>query len=179
MRQRDDNSTEAAGTTAIVVLFADVTDRIHRWHVHTREPGLPAHVSLMFPFKQLDDISEGDLDRLRSLFEAEPTGPVTFARTARFPGVVYLEPEDDGRFRRLTEELTELFPDHPPYGGAFDEVIPHLTVTFSAVEEELDLVERELAPHLPLETRVDEAWLMHFDGEEWSTEMRFAFREAL
>ena len=48
------------------------------------------------------------------------------------PGVVYLAPEPAGPVLRLTAAVVAQFPDYPPYEGAFDVVIPHLTLVESA-----------------------------------------------
>ena len=166
-----------AGETAVVVLLHEVDERIRRWHIRTQPVGLPAHITLAYPFKPIEDVTEHDLELLRSVFASETSHVITLARTGRFPGVLYLEPEDDARFRRLTDEITELWPEYPPYGGAFEDVIPHVTVNHGLPEHELDVVEHELASHLPMQAFAHEGWLMTFDGEEWSTEARFAFRE--
>ena len=50
---------------------------------------------------------------------------VRFERVRRFPGVVWLDPEPAEPFRSLTAAIVARWPDHPPYGGVFDEVIPH------------------------------------------------------
>ena len=46
------------------------------------------------------------------------------------PAVLYIAPEPDGPFRELTDALAQAFPEHPPYDGAFAEVVPHLTVAW-------------------------------------------------
>jgi 2'-5' RNA ligase len=163
------------GDTAIVLLCHEVDEHLLRWHVGIEPGELPAHITLLFPFKPLDEITDEDLTLLSDLFAAEPTEPIRFVRTGRFPGFLYLEPEDDARFRKLTNELTALWPEYRPYGGSFDDVIPHLTVTSALPEPELDAIERELLPHLPFETVPLEAWLMNFDGDEWSCDARFPF----
>ena len=57
------------------------------------------------------------------------------ASVGRWPDVVYLAPEPDAPFRRLTAALASAFPDYPPYEGAHEEVIPHLTVARDAPED--------------------------------------------
>ncbi len=61
------------------------------------------------------------------------------------------------RFSRLIDDLVAAFPHHPPYGGAFDEVIPHLTITESA-DAPLAEIAAAAAGSLPFErpvTRLD------------------------
>ena len=54
---------------------------------------------------------------------------------ARFPSVLYLKPEPDAALRAIIEGVVERFPEHPPYGGAFEELAPHLTVAQSGDED--------------------------------------------
>ena len=42
--------------------------------------------------------------------------------------MLWLDPEPADPFRSLTAAVWAAFPQHPPYGGAYDEVVPHLTV---------------------------------------------------
>ena len=42
--------------------------------------------------------------------------------------VLYLAPRPDGPFRALTRAVCAAFPGYLPYGGAFADTIPHLTV---------------------------------------------------
>ena len=78
---------------------------------------------------------------------------MSFTRVGRFPTVVYLAPEPDTPFARLTAEIAARYPDHPPYGGAFEEVVPHLTVAESATAP-LDQIALAAADHLPIRHRV-------------------------
>jgi hypothetical protein len=38
--------------------------------------------------------------------------------------VLWLEPEDDAPFRSLTESVHREFPNYPPFGGQFEDVVP-------------------------------------------------------
>jgi 2'-5' RNA ligase len=78
---------------------------------------------------------------------------VAFRRVARFPRVVYLVPEPSAPIARLTAAVTARYPGHPPYGGAFEEVVPHLTVTESD-SAPLDEIAAEAERWLPFAHRV-------------------------
>lgn len=162
-------------TSAIVVPMPQLDDVVGRWRVTCAAPGMPAHVTLLYPFKPAAGISEHEVAGLRRIVGAVPAGSTTFERCGRFPGVLYLAPDHDDRFRRLTSALADAWPDWQPYGGAFDDVVPHLTVVEGGVEAELDAIERELAPRLPLVAPSDEAWLVRFDGTEWRRMARLPF----
>ncbi len=81
---------------------------------------------------------------------------VTFATVERFPDVVYLAPRPAEPFTRLTGAIAARYPDFPPYGGAFDVVIPHLTVVESD-EAPLEAIAAAAASPLPFGCRVDGA----------------------
>jgi 2'-5' RNA ligase len=128
-------------------------------HTYDAPLGVPPHVTLLFPFVPADELTvdvEGRLGRL--LGEVEPF-EVSFARTARFPGVLYLEPQPSEPFAALTASIAAEWPEHPPYEGAHDAVIPHLTVAESGEDELLDRIAADVEPQLPIEMRVREAQL--------------------
>ena len=92
------------------------------------DPGfVHAHVTALGPF--VDELT-GDVVRRVAAIAAQ-TAPFGFAlgRLGRFgDGTLHLLPEPDTAFRSLTARLAAEFPEHPPYAGAFPDVIPHLTV---------------------------------------------------
>ena len=51
-----------------------------------------------------------------------------------FPESLYLVPEPDEPFILLTEAIVREFPEYPPYGGKFTEIVPHLTVANRSAE---------------------------------------------
>lgn len=86
-----------------------------------------AHVTALAPF--VDELTD-DVERRVAAIAAD-TAPFDFvlARMGRFPdGTLHLAPEPDGQFRVLTARLAAEFPEHPPYAGAFPDVVPHLTL---------------------------------------------------
>lgn len=91
--------------------------------------GVPAHVTVLYPFiprRQIDDDVRG---ALASLFGGLPAFAYRFASVGRLgPATIVMYPEPAKSFTRLTERVHRRWPAHPPYGGQFDVVIPHLTV---------------------------------------------------
>jgi 2'-5' RNA ligase len=134
-----------------------------------------AHVTLLGPFADRADHTPGVLAELRRIF-ADVT-PFSFRLTgvSAFPsGAVYLAPSPAAPFRQLTHELSRHFPEHPPYGGAFDDVVPHLTVPL-APDEQLADVERALGPRLPVEAHAREAALYWWEPGACGTLETFPF----
>ena len=134
--------------------------------------GVPAHVTVLYPFVAPADLDLGVRQAVAAIAAAHEPFDVRFARVGRFPTVVYLAPEPAAPLNRLTEAFHARFPTFPPYGGAFDQVIPHLTITESAVAP-LDDIEREAARSLPFERRVSSLEvLVEDDAGRWRPRWR-------
>jgi hypothetical protein len=137
--------------------------------------GIPAHVTLLFPFVPAEEIEYGLLDDLEHFFAGFGAFGFTLPRTARFPTTLYLDPEPAGPFVELTKAICAQWPGYEPYGGAFDEIVPHLTVA-QGEPELLDLAEADVAPKLPLTARAAEVLLLEevrSFWQEWRTRGSF------
>jgi 2'-5' RNA ligase len=124
-----------------------------------RDPGIPPHVTLLFPFVPAARLTEEIEGRLAKLLGAAAAFDASFAHTARFPNVLYLEPDPSEPFSAMTQAIAAIWPEHPPYEGEFDTVIPHLTVAETEDQRLLDEIAADVEPHLPIEVRVREAQL--------------------
>jgi hypothetical protein len=86
-----------------------------------------------------------------------------FARTRWFgQDVLWLDPEPAQPFRQLTAAVWRAFPQHPPYGGAYDDVVPHLTIAEQRLADmpALLAVERVVQSGLPLVARIERVLLI-------------------
>jgi 2'-5' RNA ligase len=142
-----------------------------------RTSGIPAHVSVLYPFVSADEVDSRLLERLARLLSGHRPFDVVFVRTGRFPGesLVYLVPVPAAPFVSLTRAVWDAFPECPPYGGANDPIVPHLTAFRSPDAALLDRVEAELRAALPISSRAGEVWLMaeHAHGR-WRERARLA-----
>ncbi len=134
--------------------------------------GAPAHITLLAPFLPLQVVGGEDQSWLRRLFAASDPIHFSLARVARFAGVLFLAPEPGEPFTALTEAIWRRWPQCPPYEGAYDEVVPHLTEAVG--EGAFAGVEREVAPLLPIGAIAEEVWLIA-RGEDcsWVREQTF------
>ena len=115
-----------------------------------RRRRLPAHFTVVYPFRPVDALTAGDHERLADLFEAEPAFRVHGSRTAWFADqVLYVPPDDPEPILDLIAAVTAAFPDRPPYGGAHDTVVPHLTVGHDSPVAALQDAERDVLRALP------------------------------
>ena len=145
----------------------------HRLRWDPAGPVVPAHVTVLFPFLGPADIDADVTDTLRSIAEGAARLDLRFERVGRFPDVVWLAPEPQEWFTKLTDAVVGRWPSHPPYGGAYEAVVPHLTVADGAPPELLDRLEREMAAALPLSSSVTELTLVCRTGGRWEDVERF------
>lgn len=127
--------------------------------------GVPAHVTVIYPFAAPDDLNRDLRTALRVMLATFPAFDCAFTKTAWFgQDVLWLEPTPAQPFRDLTKTVWSAFPDYPPYAGAHGEdLIPHLTVGERAPGisiERLRTAEQEVQEALPVRTTVDYVWLM-------------------
>ena len=85
--------------------------------------------------------------------------------------VVYLQPEPEDEFNRITEAIVAAFPDYPPYGGAFDELIPHATIVETDPDTDLEAeIRGAIGPQLPIRETAAEVGIMANRDQRWEIE---------
>jgi len=114
--------------------------------------GVPAHVTVLYPFLPPDRIDDEVLASLRAAVATVPPFAVSFDEVRWFgDDVMWLAPRPDLEFRRLTAAVHERFPHTPPYEGAFgDDPTPHLTIGHDAARADLAAAAEAVAAHLPI-----------------------------
>jgi 2'-5' RNA ligase len=159
-----------AGQTALIAVIDDAVLLVdpwrHRFNSSAAE-GVPAHVTVLVPFLNVDRLDQAVLDELTGLFARHERFSVVFDRVDRFPDVVYLAPTPAQRFRDLTEAMVARWPEAPPYGGIHAEITPHLTVANGQGPEVFDEVEAAMERELPVSATVSSISLFVHDGTRW------------
>ena len=140
------------GLEPLVGAYRERLDRAAGW-------GVPPHVTVLFPFVS-PPVGAEALERLAAALAEVRAFECEFARVEWFgEEVVWLAPEPVGPFRDMTAAVWGAFPEHPPYGGQFDDTIPHLTVGHTDVVA-MRVAAAELATGLPVRAPVDRVWVM-------------------
>ncbi|WP_329119223.1 2'-5' RNA ligase family protein [Streptomyces sp. NBC_01465] len=145
--------------------------------------GFPAHVTVLYPFLHESLIGAGERRELAGIFGDRDAFELEFREFRRWPGVLYLAPEPDDLVRGLTDAVRVRWPEVVPYRGVFGSggLAPHLTVANSegpaTWRAAYDLVERELAPMLPVVSKVREVALIVWDGERWCEREAYPLRD--
>jgi hypothetical protein len=125
--------------------------------------GVPAHVTVLFPFVPPAAITPAVVDALAVAVASVDAFGCEFAVASWFgEDVLYLAPRPDEPFRALTGAVCAAFPGYLPYGGAFGDTIPHLTVGERPAGGVADLrvAEAAVLPLLPVQAQVSRVWLM-------------------
>ncbi|GIF00483.1 2'-5' RNA ligase family protein [Paractinoplanes rishiriensis] len=154
----------------VVGRFRAGLDRAAAWDV-------PAHVTVLFPFLAPERIDAAVLADVRAIVAGFPRTDVVLERVEWFGDeVVWVAPRPDDVFRELTMALWRRFPEAPPYAGAHDEVVPHLTVGHGAGRPVLEAAAREVAARLPVRASVDVVRLIsgHTGQSPWRTVNEFS-----
>jgi 2'-5' RNA ligase len=168
--------TYPIGQTAVIVPVPALESLVAPWRSRfdvSAGFGVPAHVTVLYPFLALDRIDAGVTHSLLAVFAGESAFDVTFAGFGEFPaepgrpGPLYLDPTPAAPFRRLTSAMGTRWPEAPPYGGAHAEPIPHLTVTEIALAEDKEAAQAAIGPGLPVTTAIGAGSLLVFDGSRW------------
>jgi 2'-5' RNA ligase len=156
--------------TAVIVPVAaaePVVDVYRQRLDHAAAWGVPAHVTVLYPFLPPADVDEEALAALASAVRSVPAFECSFASTDWFgTDVLWLRPEPGEPFRRLTRAVWSAFPRHPPYAGAHDGSTPHLTIGQRTAAESSDglaplqRAEAAVAAALPLRQRIDHVLLI-------------------
>jgi 2'-5' RNA ligase len=163
--------------TALLISVPEAESVVSEWRERfdpSAAHGVPAHVTLIFPFLSVARCDEAAVRWLRCLFAATPTFEFQLTEPRRFPGILYLGLEPAQPVVRLTDALVQRFPEAPPYGGSYPEFIPHLTVAHSCDEGVLREIEQAVRPGLPIRSVAREVILMRerVDGG-WAVGHRF------
>jgi 2'-5' RNA ligase len=135
--------------------------------------GVPAHVTVLFPFLDARRIDQGVCAAIGEVLVRHQSFEARFDHCGRFPGVLYLAPEPDTHFRRLTEAIVERWPENPPFGGQFDDVVPHLTIAQAQDEAVVEKAEADLLTGLPIVAQVSSVDLLVHDGTRWRQRASF------
>ena len=118
--------------------------------------GVPPHVTILFPFIPPASLTPDVQTALAAIAASTPAFTARFERVERRDGIVWLVPDDQEPFLRLTGEVAARWPDHQPYGGVHPELIAHLTVVESHDLGALDEAERAATNAVPLDGAADE-----------------------
>lgn len=158
--------------TELVIPVGCAAPTVAGWTPAARGLVTRHHLTVIDPFVPsflLDDVVVAGV---REVLEGFEPFSYELVGVRRFPEVLYLAPEPAEPFIAITQALWQRFPEHPPYEGRFEDIVPHVTLVLGA--EPPGLAEH-VAARLPVHGRVDDVWLLMEDASgTWGAAERFA-----
>lgn len=139
--------------------------------------GVPPHITLLFPFMPAQELSADVLTRVQRIASARPSLPYALSELGWFGShVLWIAPSDPEPFLELIAALTAEFPAFLPYGGAFDSVLPHLTIGESVSLHALREAELAVTKILPIHGVARVITLLQEDTDgHWHSTHTFPF----
>lgn len=128
-------------------------------HPHLVRAGLPAHLTVLYPFVPAPDLDGAVLGTCARLVQGLAPIPVRFARCRARPGLVYLAPEPPEQVQHLLGSVWATWPDLPPYGGRHADAAAHVTIALGGDDAEHAAVVRLVEPHLPIMVELTELYV--------------------
>ncbi|MEV7169192.1 DUF6193 family natural product biosynthesis protein [Streptomyces sp. NPDC093224] len=165
-----------AGHTGLIVRIPEAEPVVGTWRERldpSARAGVPAHVTVLFPFLDESRIDTSVHAAIADVVGAHRAFDLRFERCGHLPEVLYLAPEPDTHLRQLTQAVAARWPEAPPYGGRFADVVPHLTVAQRQASAVRDEVEADLRGRLPFSAHVSSVDLMVHDGTRWQHRASF------
>ncbi|MDQ7804567.1 2'-5' RNA ligase family protein [Amycolatopsis sp. A133] len=164
------------GTTALLILLPaaePVLAAARRVDPALVRPGLPAHVTALYPFLPDDALTDDVFAAVRSLAAAVPPPEVKLSELVAAPGFVALAAP---ALQDVADAVGARWPEILPYGGRFGpRPAVHLTVAMGGSAEALERVAQEVRPLLPLTDRAEALRLVALTERGWEPRLEAPF----
>jgi 2'-5' RNA ligase len=130
---------EPSRDTALIlrVNLPNGLERLRRQALLPADRGLPAHVTLLYPFVPVEAIDVALRRRIDAALVPHRGFSFRLSGPGSWPGTLYVAVDSEEPFRAIQADLALAFPEYPIFGGEFD-FVPHVTVAVSAPRQ-LDL----------------------------------------
>jgi len=164
------------GTTALVILLPAAEPALaaaRRVDPALVRPGLPAHVTALYPFLPDGSVTGEVLSTVRSLAASFPPPEVRLTELVVTPGFVALAAP---ALQGVADAVCARWPDVQPYGGRFGpRPVAHLTVAMGGPDAALERVAEEVRPLLPLTDRAEGLQLVALTDRGWERRLEAPF----
>lgn len=170
--------------SALVVTVPEAEDAVgaHRARLdHAAALGVPAHITILYPFISPAEIKDETLAELSVLFAEQPAFGFRLSEIGWFgEEVAWLRPDPSEKFLALITAVRERYPGFVPYNDPNLEVVPHLTIGQDMPVAELRAAAESVASYLPIQSTVSSVALMTGTSQvgSWLVVESFALRAA-
>jgi len=166
------------GDTALVLLVPETEAAVRPWrlaHDPSAAEGMPAHITVVYPFLAEDALNDGVLSDLSAACLDLPSVDLRLDDFGVFPfpaegspRVLWLRPGSSTCLDVITHIRARW-----PGSQAPGPVVPHLTITDRADQTVMMQAQAAVAIHLPIVAKVTSIALMAFDGTTWVCRQQF------
>ncbi len=172
------------GTSALVIEVPQAEELVgpfRQKHDPVAPLGMPAHVTVLFPFVDVEEICEELLAELWEHYSRIPRFTFALPRLGQFSDVLFLVPAPREPLDHLIDVTCERYPEYPPYGGTVEKPDPHLTIAHAEDPAELARICTEVEALMSaeiIEVEVCEVSLMTHEEGKWRRRQVFPLLEA-
>jgi 2'-5' RNA ligase len=139
--------------------------------------GLPAHVTVAYPFAALDSIDDAVAGLVSRVVARHAPWTMRLVERRRWPDTVYAAIEPPAPAAALQADLAAAFPTLPIYGGTIDVFVPHVTIAEGEAADDPAVDADRGWDDLPVTQSVSEVELIvRSAARGWSVERRFPLR---
>jgi 2'-5' RNA ligase len=163
------------GESGLVVLVPEAESLVgvlRLRHDESARLGVPAHITVLFPFMEPSFISAEITRTCAQIVAAHAAFSFKLVSVGRFPATAFLAPHPSEPFIALTEAFARAFPAFAPFRGEFSSIVPHLTVahgSVAAAEVVAGALAEALAATEPVSAVCSSVALMENSSGRWST----------
>lgn len=152
----------------------------------TVRPGLPAHLTVLYPFVPAESLAAATMRACTEIAERTSPIDVRFTRCRERGQMAYLEPDPVAPVDALLRAVRARWPGLTPYDGRFPDAPAHVTLALAGrssdhavhegarepasgerVSERVRAVARLVDPLLPIRTTLDELMLVAVGAGGW------------
>jgi 2'-5' RNA ligase len=157
----------------VVVALPPALEALRRRNNPEAAAGIPAHMTLLFPFADPAAIDEPVRQLVAATVARHPACRVTLDGPRIWPDTIYAGVDPAEPLTALQAALAAAFPTLPVYGGGFD-FVPHVTVSPRAGIDDARVIADPAWAELPITMTVTEVDLfVRGDDARWRSRHRF------
>jgi 2'-5' RNA ligase len=161
----------------LLIALPPALEALRRRSIADAIAGVPAHVTLLYPFADEAQIDATVLLTVGAIAARHPVMQLTLGEGRRFPDTLYASVEPESTVRALQHDLAAAFPTLPLYGGAFA-FVPHVSIVEGAAAADPAALDDSAWATLPVDRAADAVALITRRGSRWGTRHRFPLRAA-
>jgi 2'-5' RNA ligase len=161
--------------TALIIPFRlpAALEALRRRCLPDATAGLPAHVTLLYPFARPEALEDTVRKRIEKVVSAHAEFSCRLVGLGQWPGFLFASVEPEDPFRALYMDLFSVFPEFPSQRGRF-EFVPHVTIAEEPAASDPETASDPAWQSLPAIHRVSRAELIVRGPTGWDVKWSFA-----